>query len=242
MNDYYIYAYWRLDTNEIFYIGKGKKRRWKNLKRRNRHFTNVINKYPIAVEILKEDLEESEAFYWEEEIIRLLVFEYGYSIDIPNNHSIEKGMHLTNRSWGGEGVSRFLSEEEKQKISERIKGEGNPFYGRCFRESMSEETYNRWLEKRVESTIGENNPMYGKHGKDNKNSKSVICLTTKRIFYSTKEAGNYYGCDSSGIAKCCKGCKNKKGYTIKSVGKHNGTPLVWRYLNYKHSKTYRIKL
>lgn len=30
MRDYYIYIYYRLDTNEPFYIGKGRKNRWKD--------------------------------------------------------------------------------------------------------------------------------------------------------------------------------------------------------------------
>lgn len=242
MNSYYVYIYWRLDINEPFYIGKGRNKRWRNLDNRNNHFMNIVNKRSIAVTIEKDNLTEDEAFYWEEEIIRKLVFEYGYSIDMPNNRSKEKGMHLTNRSWGGEGVSRYWSEEEKKKKSESFKGEKNPFYGRKFKESMSEETYEKWLKKHIEDSTGENNPMYGKHGKDNPNSKLIICLTTKEIFYSTKEAGKYYNCDPSGIAKCCKKKKNKQGYTIKSVGKHpNGKPLVWRYLVWKHNKKYRKK-
>ena len=239
-NDFYVYIYWRLDTNDIFYVGKGCGRRWKYLHDRNEHFTNIINKYPVVVEIIKDNLTENEAFYWEEEIINRLIFEYGYSIDIPNNRSKEKGRHLVNKTWGGEGVRRFFSEEEKQKVRERMKGEGNPFYGRCFKESMSEETYNKWMQRRIECGTGENNPMYGKHGKDNPNSKSVICLTTKKIFYSTKEAGEYYNCDSSGISKCCRGDTNKYGYRIKSVGKYKGQKLVWRYLVWNHGKTYRI--
>lgn len=85
MRDYYIYIYYRLDTNEPFYIGKGRKGRWKRLNRENTHFNNIVNKHDVAVEIIKYNLTEEEAFYWEEEIIRILVFEYGYSIEIINN-------------------------------------------------------------------------------------------------------------------------------------------------------------
>ena len=31
MNNYYVYIYWRLDTNEPFYVGKGKGDRWRYL-------------------------------------------------------------------------------------------------------------------------------------------------------------------------------------------------------------------
>ena len=133
-NDYYVYIYWRLDTNEPFYVGKGHNNRWKQLKRiHNKHFMNIVNKYPVACEITKDNLTESEAFYWEEFIINKLVFEYGFSIDIPNNKSRERGMHLVNQTWGGEGVSggglcgkknplygKHHAEETKRKISERL--------------------------------------------------------------------------------------------------------------------------
>ena len=64
-NDYYVYIYWRLDTNEPLYVGKGKGRRWKRLNR-NKHFNRIINKYPVSVTIEKDNLTENEAFYWEE--------------------------------------------------------------------------------------------------------------------------------------------------------------------------------
>ena len=41
MRDYYIYIYYRLDTNEPFYIGR--KSRWKRLNRENTYFNNILN-------------------------------------------------------------------------------------------------------------------------------------------------------------------------------------------------------
>lgn len=100
----------------------------------------------------------------------------------------------------------------------------------------------------------EKNSFYGRHhteenkqlyrernsGLNNEKSKSVICLTTKRIFFSTREAAKYYDIKSnSSICACCKGKKGKK--KCKSAGRlPDGTPIVWRYLNHKHNKTYRI--
>lgn len=41
-NKYYIYEWIRLDTNEPFYVGKGKGRRWNTLTRgTNKHFNNI---------------------------------------------------------------------------------------------------------------------------------------------------------------------------------------------------------
>lgn len=79
---------------------------------------------------------------------------------------------------------------------------------------------------------GDNNPMLNKHhttetkqkiskimiekesakGKNNPRAKSVICLTTKRIFYTAKEAGEYYKITNSDILKCCKKYKGKDNY------------------------------
>ena len=156
MNNYYVYIYWRLDINEPFYVGMGHNNRWKDLyeNRRNEHFIRIINKYPIAVEIIKDNLTEEQAHDIECWLINELVFEYGYSINIFNNRSIEKSKHLVNCTWGGEGTSgRKLSnesiekirqanlgkhhtEETKRKISEAKKGENNPNYGK----HLSEET------------------------------------------------------------------------------------------------------
>lgn len=296
-NDYYVYIYYRLDTNEPFYVGKGKGDRWKRLDREhNKHFMRIINKISIAVVIEKVNLTEDEAFYWEEEIIKQLVFEYGFSIDIPNNRSNDHYCHLVNKTWGGEGASghnswenmtkeeknersekmsknnpkywknKHHSEETKRKLSEnnarywegkhhtketkkkiseankgKLIGENNPNYNK----PRSQEIKNKISKTKKESGIhkGKNNPMYGKHGKDNKNSKSVICVTTKRIFYSIKEASKYYKCDGASIVHCCQGFRIKKGkkVRVKSAGKlPDGTPLVWRKLVWNHNKIYRI--
>ena len=56
----------------------------------------------------------------------------------------------------------------------------------------------------------------------------------KFIIFTIKEASEYYNIDNSGIAKCCKG-------KIKYCGKlSDGTKLVWRYVNYKHNRVYRV--
>ena len=63
--EYYVYEWIRLDTNEPFYIGKGKGRRWCVLKRENDRFNKIVNKIPVAVNILESNLCEKEAFEYE---------------------------------------------------------------------------------------------------------------------------------------------------------------------------------
>ena len=69
-------------------------------------------------------------------------------------------------------------------------------------------------------------------GKNHPNAKSVICITTGRIFHTTTEGAEYYNCQTCHISACCKG-------KLKSSGKLNGTKLVWRYLVWNHNKIYR---
>ena len=83
-------------------------------------------------------------------------------------------------------------------------------------------------------------------GRNAYNSKSVICLTTKRIFLSITEASRFYNMPyHSSIARCCKGCGiNGRGNKVKYhfAGKlPDGTKLVWRYLVWNHNKKFRIK-
>lgn len=231
--NYYVYIYWRLDTNEPFYIGKGKGNRWKNLDRRNEHFKRIVNKSQFVVEIVKDNLTNECACGIEIYLINKLVFEYGYSIDILNNHSIEKGMHLVNQTWGGDGLSRPHTEKEKERMSCLHSKENNPMYGKNYRDYMTKNELELYDKKRSETMSGFNNPM----------AISVLCLTTKRLFKTISEAMIYYNIGISDISRCCKGyrIKNGKKVKVKSAGKlPNGIPLVWRYLTWKHNKKYRI--
>ena len=258
-NDYYVYIYWRLDINEPFYIGRGRNKRWKEVydTHRNKHFMNIANKYPIICEIIKSNLTEEQSNGIECWLINELVFEYGFSIDIKNNRSVEKKYnHLVNQTWGGEGTSgRVLSEASKQKISDknkgrkltevqkenirkRMKGENNPNYGKPRAEKTKEKISKSEIGKKhtEESKRKISKAKKGKYtGKDNVNSKCVICLTTKKIFYSTAEAGVYYNTSRGNISSCC---NKKRKYAGKLL---NGTPLIWRYINWEHDKKYRVK-
>lgn len=179
--EFYVYLYWRLDTNEVFYVGKGKGDRWRRLgkDRRNNHFKNIVSKYPIAVEIVKDNLTEQEALDIECWLINELVLEYGFSIDIPNNRSSEKGYHLVNCTWGGDGTSGC-----------------NPF------ENKTEEEM-----KEIKRKISENRE-YKKRG-DHENAKWVVCLNTHEIFTSHMSAQDKYSAHD--IRSVLKGKRNFSG-------------------------------
>ena len=262
-NNYYVYEWIRLDTNEPFYVGKGKGNRWKDLDRKyNPYFINIVNKTRVAVNILHDNLNEEVAYGLEVYYIWLYRDEIGYNLTNINDGGEGNSLCGELNGMYGKSYKEFMSEdaikEHNRKISEAlkgenhadVKGENNPMYGKNPWDYMSEETKERTREKLRKSSSGKNNGMYGKthneesrrkmsenkkgkrKGKDNPNKKSVICLTTKRIFFTIREASDYYKCISTHISACC---KNKR----KHCGKHDGKNLKWKYLIWNHDKKYR---
>ena len=185
---YYVYKWIRLDTNQVFYIGKGHGNRYKDRSMRNRYFNNVVNKLGmenIVIEIIEDNLDEPTAFEREK-----------YYIQFYKN----KGHKLTNMTSGGEGSSdwyNFLSEEEKEIHKERSKS----FLGKHHTEetkrkmsrSLTGVKHNLSEESRQKlSKLAKSRPAYfkGKHlteetkeklrkarlGKKGKNAKEVLIL------------------------------------------------------------------
>ena len=232
-NEYYVYEWIRLDTNEPFYIGKGKGNRWKELTRgNNQHFNNIVKSIPVVVNILHDNLNEKTAFGLEVWYIREYRDVIGY--DLVNMNDGGEGCALCGENHGFYGKKH--TEESKRKISQNhadLSGEKHPWWNKCHsdetkkkmsishkKENLSQETINKMRKNQL--------------GKNNNVATSVICINTKKIFYTVKEASDFYNIDNSSIVKCCKG-------KLKTCGKLNGTKLVWRYINWKHNKTFRIK-
>lgn len=115
---YYIYRHIRLDTNEVFYIGKGSKdvirnpyKRAFSKKNRNNYWRNIVNltKYDIEI-ILESD---------NQEFIRNKEIEF---IKIYGRKDLQLGT-LVNFTNGGEGVLGYkFTEEQKLKMSNSHKG------------------------------------------------------------------------------------------------------------------------
>ena len=233
---------------------KNPNNRWRNGKgyKENEYFTNAIEKHGwdnFEHIILFENLTESEA--------HALEIEHIAKYKTKNR---EFGYNLTD---GGEGTRGYHhTEEAKKKIAKAKKGENNPMYGNTgeknpmygkgylisgenhpmygknhakeSKQKMSKAHKGKQLSEETKKKMSK--ARKGKFcGKNNSYAKSVICITTKKIFFTGVEGANYYNITSSShISSCCKG-------KLKSAGKHNGQKLVWRYLNHKHNFTYRIK-
>jgi hypothetical protein len=111
---FYTYAHYNKVNNKIFYIGKGKKNRYKTTHKRNLHWNGIVNKYGFEPKILAYWATEKEAF--EHEKLLIACFK-------------DMGYVLANKTDGGEGTAseklrqaalnrpkRTLTENHKQKI------------------------------------------------------------------------------------------------------------------------------
>lgn len=127
-----VYRHWRLDKNEVFYVGIGKKesRAYSfNPSRRNKIWNDVKNKTEIGVEIVARDLSWELAC----ELEQLMIQEYG-RIDLGTGC-------LVNMTDGGEGTINVnvwnkglrvdnprrgfkISEDHKRKVSMSKMGQG----------------------------------------------------------------------------------------------------------------------
>lgn len=98
---YYVYEWIRLDTNEPFYVGKGKGNRCYELKSgRNKHFINIVKSIQTVVHVLERNLDEKTAFEYEVYYI---------------NEYKNMGYCLVNITDGGEGTT--LPSTTRKKIS-----------------------------------------------------------------------------------------------------------------------------
>lgn len=105
---YYTYAHIRLDTNAIFYIGKGSGRRLRKTNGHSPYWHNIVNKHGYkAIKLCDWEL-ESDAFQHEICLIKYLR---------------NKGLDLVNLTYGGDGPSGVKCREEtKLKISAALMG------------------------------------------------------------------------------------------------------------------------
>lgn len=103
---YYVYAHRCLDTNKIFYVGKGKGYRAWCTSGRNIYWQRMANKHGVYVDIIFDSLEESESYECEyNTILELLYF----------------GEKLTNLTDGGVGGLN-PSKETREKMSKAKRG------------------------------------------------------------------------------------------------------------------------
>lgn len=163
-DNYYVYLHRKKDDHKIFYVGKGKDKRFKSLSGRNNHWVNTSKKhgwYPI---IVKDSLSEEDALDIEELIIN--------TIGIEN---------LCNKNYFNGGKSGF-SHSIESKIKMSLRKIGKPSWNKGIKN----------LDSSIRMS-GKNNPMYGKkiiHSKETiekirEKNGTLVCDLHTGIFYNS---------------------------------------------------------
>lgn len=121
--DFYVYIDYRLTDNQPFYVGKGRKDRYKTGKK-NKHWAYTVEKHGYKTMIVKENLSEKSAHKLE----RALIKRIGRS---------DKGLGpLVNHTDGGEGAAGLVHKEATKKQWSIIrKGRPNPNKGKKIKDT-----------------------------------------------------------------------------------------------------------
>ena len=75
MTPYYVYRHYKLDTNDVFYIGMGKEinfRRAFSKRSRNSYWLNTVSKYGYSVDIVSKNISEEDAIELEIFLIKTI--------------------------------------------------------------------------------------------------------------------------------------------------------------------------
>jgi len=159
---FYVYEHIRNDTNEIFYVGKGKvgSGRCNSRDSRNRHWMSIVAKAKgFKVNKIIENISEQNAF----------------EIEIQHIQELKsKGINLCNQTNGGEGkVGWNPTAETRTKMRLNNTGKKNYMFGRTgdkhpnFGKILSPEARRKISIDRM----GDKNPNFGKKMSDEQKKK-----------------------------------------------------------------------
>lgn len=223
MNNFYVYQHRRLDTGEVFYVGKGYNKRAFSKHSRSSHWYNIVNKSDYKVEFVDINLDEETAF--ELEI---------FTIEFYGRKDLGLGT-LINLTDGGDGVSnpskeirikignanrgKTLSTEIKEKMSIAQSNKSEEYRNKISKSLKGRKLTKEHIENRTIS-------------QKNMNKKPIINCRGE-IFESSKDAGSILNIGEGNISNCCRG-------NTKYAGKYSdGEPIQWMKLEeYTSGKTF----
>lgn len=166
----YVYRHIRLDKNQPFYIGIGKRiQRAYDVKNRNKHWHSIVANSEYRVEILFDDLDYDSAKQKEMELISL----YGRN---------DLGLcTLVNMTDGGEGSVNVIVSEKRKKIASEMAKKRTGV-------KLSDETRKRISDSKKGVKQSEENILKRKLGIQNSNYKHPEDVI-RRIIKTKKERG-----------------------------------------------------
>lgn len=228
---YYIYEWYIVPTNEVFYVGKGKGKRYKTTSKRNKFFTDMYNTHECAVRIIQDNLTEKDAFelekYWikhyrENTNYRLTNITdggdgasgYNPPEDVRQRMSIASKTKWQNEEWKEEIIRRrhlpestYQSQEFKDKISSLVTGEKNPNYQNYW--SQEQKDYMSNLVKSDGRYVRGKNPK----------AKRIRCVETNEEFECIVDACEKYNIKCPASITICLKNENRtaKGLHFKEI-------------------------
>lgn len=203
IDSFFVYVHRKADTGEVFYVGKGSRKK-KNpserafvTKKRSKFWSAIVERHGVAVEVVAWFEREEDAF----EMERGLISHLGRRSD---------GGTLCNMTLGGEGqVGLQKSEETLKRLSDANSGERHHNWGKrlsaetCRRKSESMKASPKnlrgkklpdwWREKIAATKRGADNPMHGKTGLLHHGSRAVLLHGYNMVFASIAEAADFAG-------------------------------------------------
>ena len=209
------------------YVGQTNdfKRREFNWYNTNWHYAgrlidNARKKYGVEnwnTDILKECDTLDETNYWEAYYIKEL------------NTKAPNGYNLTD---GGDGAPAcIVSDETRRKLSEAMKGENNPFYGKHHSEETIKKLKNRiitdeWRKKLSESCKGNKNWLGKHHSEETKEKLSEIAKNRPQMAEKTRR----------------KLSEKNRGSGNGMYGKHHSDETKIKIMNRNGKKVYQYTL
>lgn len=111
---FYVYEWYIVSTNEVIYVGKGTKNRYK-VRKHNRLFDEMIKRFECSSRIVKEFENENDAYHYE----YLLIEEMKSKNQCVCN--IQKGGFGGNKSWWTDEMREHYSKNNVMKSQEQRK-------------------------------------------------------------------------------------------------------------------------
>lgn len=230
---YYVYEWFRIEDNHVFYVGKGSNdRAWRIAPtHRNNYFNYYIKKYQCDYRIIHDGLEEKEAYILENELCQKYKAQGQCECNIADTSSCNGGPSLKGSLNGMYGKTH--TDETKAFLRAlnsdgRNAAENNAQYKVSPKERMSPEVYANWAEKQKKR----------KNGKTNPNAHHVILINILtreyQIFDTTVDCASYILSNINSLATRYD-TKEKVRYIIKHSHKTQAIYDKYAFIIYKKS-------
>jgi hypothetical protein len=181
MNDFYVYFHYTKDTDRLFYIGKGRGKRYIQKTDRNNWWRNVVEKHGFTAVKIREGMDERSAFSYEIECIA---------------QAKSDGHNICNLTSGGEGCTGVHNGKPKSEATKKKMSENNASKQPKVKEQRREFLLknNPW-----------NNPDNRRKQILSQPSCPVVCIETGISYISLAHAQRETGANNSSIMRVCKG-------------------------------------